>query len=319
MTTMAKMSWSISSLILVLLQNGCGKPATARAADPPARPNTDASVNSAGTAGGRSVALKYAGTDGRRVPLYFSGRLSDEARQILRDAYGVTSPSHLYISDSTKSGLLKYDPRVKSCASCYVSSYRIGFVSIRKRGESWEALEPRTRMLSRSSFPASSLVASTSVSAMDPDVQDEVNQMLLAARRAGFAVHIASTYRSPEQEALVMARGGGRTHTLTSLHSYGRAIDVRIGDGNLGNPATRRNWIAFRRWVTRFRDDDFRILGTPDRSWDWPHVELPSDKIGFRSVEAAVAGGRTCLSKSSARACEFLPHLPQFGLNGTRE
>jgi hypothetical protein len=154
---------------------------------------------------------------------------------------------------------------------------------------------------------------------MDPDVQDEVNQMLAAARRAGFAVHVASTYRSLEQEALVMAGGGGRTHTLTSLHSYGRALDIRIGDGNLGNSATRRSWIAFRSWVTRFRDDDFRILGRPDYSWDWPHVELPSPRIGFRSVEAAIDAGRACLAKSSARGCEFLPHLPQLGLNGTRD
>jgi hypothetical protein len=164
--------------------------------------------------------------------------------------------------------------------------------------------------LNRGDFPASALVTSNSVNTMDPDVQDEVRQMLEAARHAGFETHVVTTYRSPQQEALLMAKGKGRTHTLTSLHSYGRAIDVSIGDGNLGNRSTRRRWIAFRAWVTRFRGTDFRILGAPDHSWDWAHVELPSEKIGFRSVDAAVAAGRICARNPSPHACEFLPHLP---------
>jgi hypothetical protein len=200
-----------------------------------------------------------------------------------------------------------------------VSSFRIGFVSIRKAGESWDELDRRIHTMGRGSFPASSLVTNSSVTAMDPDVQEEVQWMLSDASRAGFAVHVVSTYRSPEQEALLMAQGGGRTHTLTSLHSYGRAIDVRIGDGNLNNPSTRRSWIAFRAWVTRYHGGDFRILGAPDRSWDWPHVELPSDRLGFRSVEAAVAAGRSCLARSSPRACEFSPNLPRLAANGNRE
>jgi len=200
-----------------------------------------------------------------------------------------------------------------------VNSYRIGFISIRRKGEAWDELERRVHKLTRTSFPAGSLVTSSSISAMDPDVQVEVGQMLDAARRAGFQVHVVSTYRSPEQEALLMANGGGRTHTLTSLHSYGRALDVRIGDGNLKNPSTRRSWIAFRRWVTRFRDDDFRVLGAPDRSWDWPHVELPSDRIGFRSVDAAIAAARVCVARSSHHSCEFSPHLPASAVSGTRE
>jgi hypothetical protein len=229
---------------------------------------------------------------------------------VLRDAFGVVSPSHLYISDSTPDGLLKYDPEPKHCSTCYVNSYRIGFVSIRKPGESWDDLERRVSALRGSSFSPSLLVTSSSVTAMDPEVQDEVRQMLDAARRAGFHPRVISTYRSPEQEAMLMARGGGRTHTLTSLHSYGRAIDISIGDGNLTNASTRRSWIAFRQWVTRFHGNDFRILGQPDRSWDWPHVELPSDRIGFRSVDDAIASGRGCLARAASRACEFLPHLP---------
>jgi hypothetical protein len=167
------------------------------------------------------------------------------------------------------------------------------------------------RVLDRSSFRPSSLVTSSSVSTIDPDVQDEVRQMLDAARGAGFRLRVVSTYRSPEQEAILMAEGRGRTHTLTSLHSYGRAIDVSIGDGNLNNPSTRRSWIAFRQWVTGFRGNDFLVLGTPDRSWDWAHVEVANARIGFRTVDDAINAGRACLARSSATACEFLPHLPQ--------
>ena len=279
---------------LIVLQSGCGGEATAHSSVK--RPRD---------------ALNYSGTDARGIPHYLSRPLSDDGRRVLRQAFGVVSPSHLYLSDSSPNGLLKYDPETKTCPICYVNSYRIGFVSIRKPGETWDELQRRVGNLRRSSFPPSSLVTSSSVSAMDPDVQEEVRQMLDAGRSAGFRLRVVSTYRSPEMEALVMANGRGRTHTLTSLHSYGRAIDVSVGDGNLNNPSTRRSWIAFRQWVTRFRGNDFRVLGTPDRSWDWAHVELPNERIGFRSVDHAISAGRVCLARPSANDCEFLPHLPQ--------
>jgi hypothetical protein len=282
-------------VLLLAIQNGCGGEATAHPSAKRSRTDADS----------------YSGTDARGIPHYLARPVSDDGRQVLRQAFGVVSASHLYVSDSTPSGVLKYDPKVKPCLTCYVNSYRIGYVSIRKPGESWDELQQRVRGLHRGSFPPSSLVTSSAVSAMDPDVQTEVRQMLDAARGAGFRVRVVSTYRSPEQEALVMAEGRGRTHTLTSLHSYGRAIDVSVGDGNLGNPSTRRSWIAFRRWVTGFRGDDFRVLGTSDRSWDWAHVELPNSRIGFRSVEDAINAGRACLARSPASTCEFPPHLPQ--------
>jgi hypothetical protein len=312
--------YSVVALGLIALQSACGKSSAAEAAKSPIL-SADRSLH--GESNAQSDALSYSGTDARDVPHYFQRQLSAEERSVLRDAFGVVAASHLYLSDSTRDGLLKYDPKPKPCAICYVNSYRIGFVSIRRKGESWEDLERRTRTLSRNSFPASSLVTSSSVSTMDPDVQEKVQQMLDAARRAGFDVHVVTTYRSPEQEALLMATGRGRTHTLTSLHSYGRAIDVRIGNGNINDPSTRRRWIAFREWVTRFRGNDFRIIGAPDRSWDWPHIELPSERIGFRSVDAAIAAGRKCAPNPSLRACEFMPHLPHNAaaaagsLNGT--
>jgi hypothetical protein len=162
----------------------------------------------------------------------------------------------------------------------------------------------------RSSFPPLSLVTTSSLNALDPDIQDEVKEMLDTARRSGFDLHVVTTYRSPQFEALLMAEGRGRTYTLTSLHSYGRAIDIRVGDGNPNHRATRTEWVAFRRWVTHYRGNDFRVLGTPDHTWDWPHVEVPSDKIGFRSIEQALAAGRACLSGGTRGLCVFAPHLP---------
>jgi hypothetical protein len=110
-----------------------------------------------------------------------------------------------------------------------------------------------------------------------------------------------------------MSRGGERTHTLTSLHSYGRALDVVVDDGVLAHSRTRADWIAFRRWVPRYRTANgqaFRILGAADRTWDWPHVEMPSDSIGFGTIEEALSRARRCLAPNPAVACTFSPHLP---------
>jgi Bacterial protein of unknown function (DUF882) len=300
--------WLFGSVTLLI---ACGGDGSAHGARRTAALENLVSGQSVSTIAHGIPAARYSGSDDRGVPHYFDGHLSAEEISVLRKAFGVVVASHLYISDSSRAGLLKYDPVAKRCATCYVNSYRIGFISIRRPGESWEDLERRLRTMSRSSFAKSSLVTSSSISMMDPSVQDEVTQMLDAARHAGFNAHVVTTYRSPEQEALLMREGGGRTHTLTSLHTYGRAIDVRIDDGRLGSPTTRRHWIAFRRWVTRFRGSDFHVLGAADKTWDWPHIELPSDKIGFRSIEAALAAGQKCLSDGFRRACEFQPNLPQ--------
>jgi hypothetical protein len=200
-----------------------------------------------------------------------------------------------------------------------VNSYRVGFVSVRRPGESWEEVERRVRAMRPRDFTAAARVSSnTSTADLDPDVRADVERMLADARRAGFALRVAATYRSPEHEAYLMAIGGGRTYTLTSLHSYGRAIDVVVGDGNLGRRATKARWIAFRRWVTAYKGDDFRILGTPERTWDWRHVEMPTASIGFRTIEAALARARACRPAERASAspnhgvspCDFAPRLP---------
>jgi Bacterial protein of unknown function (DUF882) len=273
------------------LASGCGKDANAGAISDQA---LSARTKQSSTA-------NYSGTDFRGIPRYVNRTFTSEERAILRQAFGVVSPSHIYLSDSTNDGALKYDPEVKTCSWCYVDSFRLGYISVRSPGESWDDLERRVHRMRRSS----------SLSSLDPDIQDEVREMLDAARRSGFDLHVVTTYRSPQFEALLMAEGHGRTFTLTSLHSYGRAIDITVvGDGNLHHRPTRIEWIAFRRWVTHYRGTDFRVLGTPDHTWDWTHVEVPSDKIGFRSIEQALAAGKACLSGGARGLCLFAPHLP---------
>jgi hypothetical protein len=102
---------------------------------------------------------------------------------------------------------------------------------------------------------------------------------------------------------------GGSTHTLTSLHAYGRAIDVLVGDGNPRHLRTRERWIAFRRWVTAYRGGEFRILGTPEQTWDWPHVEVPNPDVGFRDIDAALERARECREPGATTPCDFVPRL----------
>ena len=258
----------------------------------------------------------YEGVDSRGIPHYATAlSLSTDEAQVLRRAYGIEDPHRLYVSDSTDEGLLKYDTQVKRCATCYVNSYRVGYVSVRRRGESWEEAEHRVRSTPARTFTGSANPASTSTADLDPDVRSLASRMLRDARAAGFHIDVTATYRSPLREAFLMAEGAGRTHTLTSNHSYGRALDIVVGDGNLRRPKTRRDWIACRQWVTRYHTptgESFRIIGRAERSWDWPHVELPAADIGFRSIEAAVARGRECLKADATRPCNFPPHLPPY-------
>lgn len=234
---------------------------------------------------------------------------------LLRRAYGIEDPTRLYVSDSTEEGILKYDTQRKRCLTCYVNSYRIGYVSVRRPGESWEEVERRVQTTPPQAFTGSAHPESVSTADLDPDVRPLAEEMLRAARAAGFRLRVTATYRSPLREAFLMAEGKGRTHTLTSNHSYGRALDIAVDDGDRADPRTRRDWIAFRRWVTLYRtptNESFRILGGIDRSWDWAHVELPSSTLGFDSIEQAVARARACLAPEATAPCNFPPHLPAY-------
>ena len=260
-------------------------------------------------------ASSYEGVDARGIPHYSTLTLPNEDAMLLRRAYGIEDPTRLYVSDSTEEGILKYDTQRKRCLTCYVNSYRVGYVSVRRPGESWEEAERRVRTTSPRVFTGSAHPASASTADLDPDVRPLAEGMLRSARAAGFRLRVTATYRSPLREAFLMAEGQGRTHTLTSNHSYGRALDIVVDDGNRANPRTSRDWIAFRRWVTHYRtptNESFRVLGRIDRSWDWPHVELPSSTLGFATIEEAIARARVCLAPGSTTPCNFPPHLPAY-------
>lgn len=299
-------------IVCALLLGACAQ----RRADPPATQGTAAAIDaSPSDADADESPFGYAGHDARGIPHYATRPFTAEERALLREVFGVEDPGRLYISDSTDEGILKYDTRAKRCRTCYVDSYRIGFVSVRRPGESWEEVERRVREMTARDFGPASHVGSTSTAALDPDVREVAEQMLGDARRAGFHLRVVATYRSSEREAYLMALGHGRTHTVTSLHSYGRALDVAVDDGNLRHRRTRRDWVAFRRWVTRYRGGAFRVLGMPDRTWDWPHVELPSPDIGFRTIDAAIARARSCTrtgggAEPMPEPCDFAPYLP---------
>lgn len=246
----------------------------------------------------------YMGHDRSGVPHYARLPYTVEDRQLLHDAFGITTPTQLYLSDSSALRLLKYDTEEKRCFSCFVDSYRIGFVSLRRRGETWDAFERRVRAMRRQDFPASAFVTYHALDALDPDARPAFEALLAAGRRAGFQLNVGETYRTTAREAWLLHEGGGRTFTATSMHSYGRAVDISVGDGNPARHGTRRRWIAFRRFVISQNGGRFRLMGTPERTWDWPHVELPSPAIGFHSIGEALS------SASSCTECVFPPHLP---------
>lgn len=254
---------------------------------------------------------EYTGHGPDGVPHYAQRPFTEQERALLRQVYGIEDPSRLYLSDSSDEALLKYDTAVKRCASCLVNSYVVGFASVRNPGESWEQLEQRVRSMRPGDFSSSSRLINRSTADLDPDVREVVDQMLADARRAGFALRVMETYRSPEREAYLMAASRGSTHTLTSLHAYGRALDILVDDGNVSHKATRTHWIAFRRWVTAYKDSTFRILGAADKTWDWAHVEVPSADIGFRTIESALARAQACSADGAkSTTCDFVPNRP---------
>ena len=262
----------------------------------------------------RLTALAYEGVDARGIPHYASLPISAADSAVLRRAYGIENPHHLYVSDSTEEGLLKYDTREKRCGACLVNSYRVGYVSVRRAEESWEQAEARVRRTAAHVFTGGPVPSSRSTADLDPDVRPLAEAMLRDARARGFRLRVVATYRSPLREALLMSEGGGRTHTLTSNHSYGRALDIVVDDGDRTHPVTRRDWIAFRRWVTHHptgTKESFHVLGALDHSWDWPHVELSTATIGFGTIGEAVARGRRCLAPGATIPCNFPPHLPR--------
>ena len=236
--------------------------------------------------------MTYAGRDAEGVPHYLSRPFSPEERELLRRRFGIEDPSRLYLSDSTVTGHLNYDTERDPGARRLVRSYRVGAASLRRDGESWEELERRLGTLRPADFAPEARLVDTTLASLDSLARPRFERLIAAARAAGYRVRVRETYRSSERQAYLMVKGGGLTFTATSMHSAGHAVDLVIGDGDLRNPRTRASWIGFRRWVAGFEGGRFRLLGTPERSWDWPHVELADAPLGFRSVEELLEAAR---------------------------
>jgi hypothetical protein len=236
--------------------------------------------------------MSYAGRDAEGVPHYATRPFSPEEREVLRRRYGIEDPSRLYLSDSTSTGHLNYDTERDPGAGRLVRSYRVGAASILRDGETWEALERRLRTLRPTDFGPEARVVDTTLASLDSLARPRFERLIAAAHAAGFRLRVTEAYRPPKRQAYLMVKGGGLTFTATSMHSAGHAVDLAVGDGDLRNPRTRASWIAFRRWVVGFEGGRFRLLGTPERSWDWPHIELADAPLGFRSVEAMLEAAR---------------------------
>ncbi len=236
--------------------------------------------------------MSYAGRDAEGVPHYVTRPFSMEERELLCHRFGIEDPSRLYLSDSTQTGHLNYDTERDPGAGRLVRSYRVGAASIRWEGESWEQLERRLRTMRPADLAPDARRVDTTLASLDSLARPRFERLIAAARAAGFRVRVTEAYRSAERQAYLMVKGGGLTFTATSMHSAGHAVDLVVGDGDLRNPRTRASWIAFRRWVTGFEGGRFRLLGTPERSWDWPHVELADAPLGFRSVEELLQAAR---------------------------
>ena len=126
--------------------------------------------------------------------------------------------------------------------------------------------------------------------------------MLSAARKAGFRVRVTEARRSAERQAYLLTLDGRLTHTATSRHAEGFAVDVSVDDGNLANPLTRRHWIAFRRWVVANEAGVFRLIGTPGRSWDCAPHRVRGWSAGL-PLDRGAPGDGSRVRRSGATDC----------------
>ena len=231
----------------------------------------------------------YAGYDGRGAPRYVRRRFTDYERQLLRWAYGIEDPNRLWLPDSTPHATLRYDTRL---VDGVVLVARVGYPSARRPGETWDAFADRLASGRREEFRRGASVTYSSLDMLAPDARSAFVRLLDDAARQGFRVRVRETLRTPERQAFLYSAADGRTYTATSAHMVGRAIDLVVGDGDLRNPATVSEWVAFRRWVLTQRTAwgaRFQCIGAVDRTWDWPHVELEDDPVGFRTVDDLLA------------------------------
>ena len=242
----------------------------------------------------------YAGRDVEGVPRYIQRAFSDDERRLLREQFGIEEPARLYLSDTLPGASLTYDSDWDQGERHLVSSYRVGAPSVRQPGETWEALERRLAATSPASFPAATHQADRSLASLDSTVRPAFERLLVSPRRAGFRVRVTESRRSADRQAYLLTLDGHLTHTATSRHADGFAVDVVVDGGDLRNPVTRKHWIAFRRWVLATWSGEFRLIGAADRSWDWPHIEYVDGPPVFHSVEELLATARWCADTGAA-------------------
>ena len=242
----------------------------------------------------------YAGRDEAGVPRYVRRAFSAEERRILRVQFGIEDPRRLYLSDTLPTATLIYDTDWDRGERFVVGSHRVGAPSVRRPGESWEELERRLAGTSPLDFAPSTHRADASIESLDSVVRPVMARLLDDARKAGFAVKVTEARRSVERQAYLMTLGGHLTYTATSRHAEGYAVDVTIDDGDIRHVTTREHWIAFRRWVQRRWGGTFRIIGTPEQSWDWPHIEYVGHLPGFGSIGELLGAARWCEANGKA-------------------
>jgi hypothetical protein len=267
-----------------------------------AEPATNAELGDVGLAAVAATYPRelYAGRDDEGVPRYIQRAFSEDERRLLRAQFGIEEPARLYLSDTLPGASLTYDSEWDQGERHLVSSYRVGAPSVRQPGETWEALERRLATTSPASFPAATHRADRSLASLDSTVRPAFERLLASARRAGFRVRVTESRRSAERQAYLLTLDGHLTHTATSRHADGFAVDVVVDGGDLRNPVTRRHWIAFRRWVLATWSGEFRLIGAADRSWDWPHIEYVNGPPAFHSVEELLATARWCADTGAA-------------------
>jgi hypothetical protein len=255
------------------------------------------------------------GRDEDGVPHYVQRAFTAEERQLLREEFGIEDPSRMYLSDSSSHRYLVYDTR-RDREGVIVMSARVGAPSVRRPGESWEQLERRVRRMRASRFDPAVRVPDTSLASLHPVARSQTERMLAAARQAGFRVWVAETNRSPERQAYLLSRRGGRTYTATSRHTGGWAVDVVVRNGNLRHRRTRREWVGFRRWLLEYGGGNFRIIGTPEESWDWSHIEITGAPSRFQSVEELLSEARECAARPDSlrtQTCDSRPDVEAVG------
>ena len=285
-------------------------PAGAAESDPP----TDRTRDPAFDPGLDTQRVRWVGRE-------VAGALTQGDRALLRAVFGIDDVARLFVPAATPRGVLRYAARTPGCSApgrrgCRYALVRVGLAAPRQPAETWDQFVTRVAGGGMRAWPAGAHAYHTELASLDPEARPAFEQLVAAARRAGFPVRVAETYRSPERQVMLLARADGRTVTATSIHSYGRAVDLVIGDGRMDRVATVRTWIAFRRWVVRRADGAFRLVGTPEHTWDWPHVELAYPVLGFRTVDALVAAAQACRAKAGSLTeaevqCTLMPHLPR--------